>query len=478
MTWKTQAFAGSAAAALLLCASSALAQTAPPPPDPGASEPTATADAGGMSDGPAAEAPPAPVAPAEPPPPPAPPPTISDQISGGKLLLEVRARYEGVNQKKAGALTDNGEALTVRTRLGWETADWHGLKGLIEFEDVRQIGQEHFAVNVPGATAPPLNGADKARYPIINDPDVTELNRLQLTWTPSALFSVTAGRQRVLIDDQRFVGNVGWRQDEQTFDGVRLDATLGRFKGTYVYVTHVNRVLGEMKDWDSDSHLLNLTWSPAEAFRLEGFVYALDFSNSAANSSITQGVKVSGKTWVGLFQLAYDGAWANQGDYRRNTAGYSLDFWQADAAATFDIWTVKVDYESLEGDGTRGFTTPLATTHAFQGWADAWVMPAGGNKSFVDGIEDFNLTLNAKPRFRRTYLFNIDLLARYHDFKDQRTGANLGHEWDLQATAAITPKLSAQLKYADFERETTVPLGTAAPPASRTKVWFTLEYKL
>jgi hypothetical protein len=453
----------------------AAAAQSPPAGAPIAVEPAVAED--GLGDGPPPQAAP------EPPPaaargPPPTVPTISDAITGGKLLLEVRARYEDVDQTRIATLTRRGDAFTVRTRLGWETADWHGFKGLMEFEDVRQVGPEHYAVNVPGATTPPLNGADKAKFPLINDPDVTELNRLQLTWTPNAALQVVAGRQRVLIDDQRFVGNVGWRQDEQTFDAVRIDAAYGKFKATYAYVTHVNRVLAELRDWDSDSHLFNATWSLAEPLKLEGFVYALDFGNSAANASVTKGVKATGKTWVGLFQLAYNATYANQGEYRHNTAPYSLDYWGGDIAGTFDIYTAKVSYESLQGNGTRGFTTPLATTHAFQGWADAWVQPLGGNKGFVDGLKDFNLSLNIKPRFKTPYLFNSDIIVRYHDFNDQRTGANLAHEWDAQLQAAINPRLTAALKYADFKRVKTIPLGTAAPPASRTKIWFTLEYKL
>ncbi|TAJ72475.1 MAG: hypothetical protein EPO51_10285 [Phenylobacterium sp.] len=413
----------------------------------------------------------------EPPPPPA-AATISDAIAAGKLLFEVRGRYEFVDQKKTAVLTKNGEAATVRTRLGWESADWNGLRGLIEFEDVRQVGPEHFQVQVPGATTPPLNGAAKVRYPIINDPDGTELNRLQLSWTPNAAFAGTIGRQRILIDDQRFVGNVGWRQDEQTFDAARIDLAHGRFKLFYAYVSHVNRVLGELRDWDSDSHLAQLTWTPAEQLKLQGFVYALDFGNSAANSSITKGIKASGKTWVGLYQLAYNATYAHQSDYNGNTADYGLDYWGADLAGTFDIYTARVSYESLEGDGTRGFTTPLATTHAFQGWSDAFVQPLGGNKGFVDGLRDLNFTLNVKPRWKWTYLFNIDVLVRYHDFDSQRTGASLGREWDAQVQATINPKLTAAIKYADFERAARVPAGSAAPPPSRTKVWLTLEYKL
>lgn len=414
----------------------------------------------------------------EPAPPPPVPPTLSDAIAGGKLIFEARARYELVDQKRTPVMTAQGEALTLRTRLGWETADWNGFKALIELDDVRQLGDEDYQVNVPGATTPPLNGADKVRFPIINDPEVTELNRLQLTWTPSAAAQFTLGRQRILIDDQRFVGNVGWRQDEQTFDAVRADLAHGRFKATYAYVVHVNRILGEARDWDADTHLLNATWSPAEALRAQAFVYALDFQNSGPNSSITTGVKASGKTWLGLYQLAYNATYARQSEYRGNTPDFDLDYVGLDVAGTFDIWTAKLSWEQLEGNGTRGFSTPLATTHAFQGWSDAFVQPLGGNKTFVDGITDLNVTLNVKPRFKLAYLFNADILVRYHDFDAERTGADLGAEWNAQFQAAITPKLTAALKYADFEREAFVPAGAATPPPSRTKVWFTLEYKL
>lgn len=467
--------AASAAGTVLACANVAQAQETPAD----AAQPTAPAEADGLATGEAPAAEPETVEAPAAPPEPAPTPFVSDAIAAGKFLFEVSARYEFVDQKRTAVLTQNGEAFTARTRLGWETAEWNGLKGLIEFEDVRQVGPEHFQIQVPGSTGAPLNGAAKTRFPIINDPDVTELNRLQVTWTPNTAAQATLGRQRILIDDQRFIGNVGWRQDEQTFDALRIDAAYGRFKLFYAYVIHVNRILGEARDWDSDSHLAQLTWSPAEQLRLQGFAYALDFGNSAANSSLTTGLKASGKAWVGLFQLAYNATYAHQTDYNNNTPDYALDYWGADLAGTFDIWTVKASYESLEGNGTRGFTTPLATVHAFQGWSDAFVQPLGANKGFVDGIEDLNLGVNVKPRWRWTYLFNVDVQVRYHDFQAERTGAHLGHEWNAQVQAAINPKLSAAIKYADFERDDSrVPAGRAAPPPSRTKVWFTLEYKL
>ncbi|HZZ37025.1 MAG TPA: alginate export family protein, partial [Caulobacteraceae bacterium] len=447
----------------------ASAQTAAPAPDvPAAtSEPDPAPASDGLGEE-ATSAPPPEAAPA--PPPPAGPATISDAIAAGKLILEVRGRYEFVDQAN---LALHAKSVSVRTRIGWESADWRGFKALLEFEDIRHLDNDTYNVAVPGGAS--LNG--KTQYPIVNDPEVTELNRAQLTWTPSPMLTVTGGRQRILIDDQRFVGNVGWRQDEQTFDGVRADFALGRFKATYAYVSHVNRIFGEKLDWRSDSHLINATYALAEPLRLEGFVYALDFSNSPTNSSLTWGARGSGKVWAGLVQVAYDATFARQSDYRHNTASYSLDYWQASVAATYDIFTLKGDYESLEGNGTRGFTTPLATTHAFQGWADAFAAN-GGNKTHVDGLRDFNVGLTLKPRWRWTYLFNIEAIVRYHDFDAERTGASLAHEWDAQVQAAINPKLTAAIKYANYRREPVVPAGTTLAPPSRTKLWLTLEYKL
>jgi hypothetical protein len=398
-------------------------------------------------------------------------PSIVDAVTGGKLLLEARLRYESVDQA---GIARTAAAATVRTRLGWETTDFHGFKGTMDFENISRVGPEHYNVAIPGPGGASLNG--KTLYPIVNDPEVTELNRLQLAWTPNAAFGAVVGRQRVILDDQRFIGAVAWRQDEQTFDAARIDVAHGRLKATYVYIDKVNRVFGEDRDWDSDSHLLNATWSASEAVRLQGFVYALKFANSPANSTLTTGVKATGKAWAGLYQLAYGATYATEADYGNNAANFDLDYIEADLAATFDIWTLRAGYESLEGNGTLGFTTPLATAHAFNGWSDAFAT-AGGNKTHVDGLRDLNLTLTAQPRFAFAYWKNTQLIVRYHDFNAQRREADLASEIDLQLQAAITPKLTFLAKYADYDREEKVPTGVTLAPPDRRKAWVSLEYR-
>src|SRR5581483_2199502 len=127
----------------------------------------------------------------------------------------------------------------------------------------------------------------RTAYPVVADPDTHELDRAFVRWSPSKVFQATVGRQRILIDDQRFVGDAGWRQDEQTFDAARADLSLGGLKATYVYLEKVNRVFATALDWGSDSHLANVSYAVAPPLRLEAFLYALDFKPSPANSTET-----------------------------------------------------------------------------------------------------------------------------------------------------------------------------------------------
>ena len=196
----------------------------------------------------------------------------------------------------------------------------------------------------------------------------------------------------------------------------------GRRAGPSSHLFHINRILGTQRDWDSGSHLVNVVWSPARALQLEGFVYALDFSNSAANTSLTRGLKVSGAQTEGPVKLAYHATFARQTDYRHATTAYGLDYWGGDVTASAGMFGSRASYESLEGDGLRRFTTPLATTHQFQGWSDVFVQPLGGAKGFVDGLKDFNLTFDVKPPLSAPHLFQPDLLVRWHVFHDQLTG--------------------------------------------------------
>jgi len=365
-------------------------------------------------------------------------------------ILDSSLRYAHVEQ--AGFASD-ADALTWRNRFGVQSRQGR-LSGLIEFENVTALVQDYNSG---------LNG--KTAYPQESDPQVTELNRVQIVWTPDSHSTLTAGRQRLILDDARFVGNVGWRQDEQTFDALRYDLKNGKFALTAAWLTKINRVLGEEKDWESDSYILNASYL-LHGVKLTAFDYALDFSNAAASSTLTLGARAAGGFTMAGVKFALTGQYAHQSGYRNNPADFELQETMLEIAASYKIAAFKINYESLGGNGTVGFVTPLGTTHAFEGFADAF-SGTGGNKTTANGLDDLNYaaTLNLP---RRTTLTLI-----YHDLSTARLGVGLGHEWDAVATIALTQHLSLLAKVADYDAS-----ASAFAPASRRKTWLALAYKL
>lgn len=388
---------------------------------------------------------------------------LLDAVKAGAPILELRARFEEVQQS---GRAHEGEQVSMRTRVGWQTGSWKGLQAVVEFEDVRDLAGERYDSGING----------KATYGQIFDPEVTELNRLQLSWKPSDTFTATLGRQRINVSDQRFVGSVAWRQDEQTFDAVRLDAKVGKLDISYAYIDHVNRIFGEAQDWDSDSHLLDAGYALSDALKVGAFAYALDFydPNTSAvlnQSGFTWGVRAGGKAEAGKLKFEYSGRWARQTDYGHSQLDYELDYLSADVSATLDSLAFRIGLEDLDGNGARGFTTPLGSLHAFNGWSDAFI--AGGVKTTPDGLRDINATLTWTPDFAFGDLKGISLLVRHHVFEASHTDADLGHEWNALVSGQVARNVSWLFKYADYDGP-----GSAPAPADRQRLWFGVEWRL
>lgn len=396
--------------------------------------------------------------------------TLHETLAASKPIWESSLRSEEVQQK---GITEQADALTWRNRIGLQTGSFHKLTGLIEFSVTTPLVDDYNST---------LNG--KTAYPVVLDPRVTEVNRAQLTWTPDAGTSMTLGRQRIILDDARFVGNAGWRQDEQTFDGVRLDKQMGRFKMMAGYIDRVNRVIGDAKDWHANSYLLNASYSASDALKLTAFDYDLRFSTAAtapttadiagarASSVAIKGLRATGSQQASAVKLGYVLQYAEETPTGLNPAHFTLHESMYEGSATWKIYTVKLNQESLGGNGTVGFVTPIGTTHAFQGFADVF-SATGGNKTFVNGINDLNLSLVIAGRKPWSAWFMAPTFtAVYHDMKTTRGDDRIGHEWDAVMSAGLTKNLSLTLKYANFDR------ASVLMPASRSKTWIMLQYKL
>lgn len=370
----------------------------------------------------------------------------------GKLIFEQRLRYESVDQDN---LPETAGALTLRTRLGYETPAWHGLKALVEGENVLALSDRYNST---------ING--KTRYPTVADPEATELNRLQVAWTGDK-GGVTVGRQRIILGGARFVGNVGFRQNEQTFDAVRLDLKPAKgVTATYAYVDKVHRVFGPdspQGEWDSQSHLMQVD-AATPAGQLTAYGFLLDFANAPAQSSATYGLRLAGSRPLGDGRaLTYEGEYARQSDYGSNPASFSLDYLGAGLGLKTAKGAVSLGYERLDGDGRQGFQTPLATLHAYQGWDDVFLTTPR------NGVRDLNLRATRTVKLSNGKALRLQLAA--HNFEAAKGAQAYGSELDVLAAYPLTKRLNLEAKAARFDG-----VGPAYP--DRTKVWVNLEFKL
>jgi len=391
---------------------------------------------------------------------------LDHALATSKPILESNLRLENVDQA---GFARNAEALTWRNRVGWQTGAFHTWSALVEIE-ATAAPVERYNSTVNGKTA----------YPTVTDPQVVELHRAQLQWAPSKTTALTIGRQRIILDDARFVGNSGWRQDDQVFDAVRFDTAVGKLAVSTAYIGRVNRVVGDEKDWHSRSYLLNASYPVGPVLKLTGFAYILRFStaatspvaadvaNARASSVDIGGLRASGSLAHAGTTFGYVAQYAAERNGGQNPQSFHLHETMLEVSAATKLWTGKLNYETLAGNGTVGFVAPLTSAHAFQGFADAF-SATGGNKTFVNGLDDLNATI----AFNLPGKLKPVLSAVYHDFRADLGGARIGTEWDAVATAQVTPRLSLLLKYADFEKGTAI-----GAPASRTKTWVAVQYKL
>jgi hypothetical protein len=202
---------------------------------------------------------------------------LIDAIAGGKVSGNFRLRYEDVEVKSL--TVEDATALTLRSRLGYETAPFQGFTAILEFEDTHTVGgKDEYSPEHKNPAKPATAPYD---YAAIVDPERTEINRAYLRYRGVPKLDMGLGRQRIVLDNQRFVGSVSWRQDEQTFD-----AFTAKYDGVadwsfyYAYVDKVNGIASVEPtynfDIDSSDNLFNITYSGFTLGKLTAYGYFLD----------------------------------------------------------------------------------------------------------------------------------------------------------------------------------------------------------
>ncbi|MDX1453476.1 MAG: alginate export family protein [Oleiphilaceae bacterium] len=353
--------------------------------------------------------------------------TIGDALAGGKAYGDFRMRVEMVDQDNA---LKDAEAATIRTRLGYTTAAYEGVTMTLEMEDSRSVlGQDDFNSTQNG----------KGQYSVVADPDHTELDQAFLSYGTDD-FSMKLGRQVITLDNHRFVGHVGWRQDRQTFDALTLGYTgVDSLSVSYSFVDKRNRIFAEAADVDSRDHLLNIGLSTPVG-KVTAYGYLLEDEDATNNALDTYGLRFAGNSKQDDLNFLYQLEYAKQSN-ESGTSDFDTDYMLAEAGLGVSGITVKLGYEVLgSDDGNKGFATPLATLHKFNGWADQFL----GTPN--QGLEDMYVSVGGK-------LAGGAWLVAYHDFSANESTAtidDLGSEVDLLYKRKFAKYYNAGIKYAAY----------------------------
>ena len=265
------------------------------------------------------------------------------------------------------------------------------------------------------------------------------MNRLWISFKGIQNTEIKVGRQRIKIDNDRFIGNVGWRQLELTYDAVLV--TNRSLTNTIVKLGYINQsqtihsfVL------PMQTPFANVSYNFKGYGKLTGYGYLLDNNENHALSNQTYGVSFDGGTQVtDDFKALYRFEYAYQKDHEQNPNQYQADYFHLIGGVSAFGITAKIGLEQLDGKGVRKvFQTPLATGHAFNGWSDQFLTtPAAG-------LRDIYGLITGK-------ILDIKLMGVYHDFDDDAGSMNYGKEWDLLAVKKFGKHYTLLAKYAYFD---------------------------
>jgi hypothetical protein len=388
-------------------------------------------------------------------------------IADGKPVLNARYRLEQVDQ--SGRAKD-AAAQTLRVRAGYETGRVMGVGGAFDVEWIEHIGGQRFNDTING----------KAVYPVVADPDDFAVNQLYLvadSVIPKS--NIKLGRQRVIWDNARFIGNVGFRQNEQTYDAARLSTTaLPDTQLEYLYLEEVHRVFGRDSAagrFDLQGHGLRARYSGFKPVVVTPFALFLDYdrASQAANSSASYGALVNAKHKLNDQITAYfAGAVARQDDHGNNTGDFDLWYYNAEPGLGYSTWRFSVGVEQLDGNGAQSFRTPLATLHKFNGITDQFLTtPTGGLRDLYGKVKT---TLPAIGG-----VGGIKLFGALHKFSDDDGSTDYGNEWNLGIAKTFGKNLGPisdlgpvtfSLQYADYDADSVA--------SDISKLWLTINFKL
>lgn len=354
----------------------------------------------------------------------------------GQIKFNLRYRYENDDSKNPDKAV--GNASTVRLRLGYLTPEFHSLQIYAEYEGNQDVGANTYNSL--------RNGHDT--YETIADPQQHELNQFWISYTGLPGTEIKLGRQRIALDNQRFIGDLDWRQMQRTFDAITVsNNSLPNTTIQAGYITNVREVTAEKISMDSQ--FVNIGYDIERIGLLSAYTYLLGYNDLPADnikSSQTYGVRFNGGATINDdVATIFTSEYAYQQDYANNPDDYEADYYLLVAGLQAYGFTIKGTIEQLDGKGSGpAFQTPLSSDHLFNGWSDQFtVIP-------VHGLRDINGSIGAT-------VMGINIEGIYHDFADDTGNIDYGEEWDFIAAKTFGKHYSLLAKYAYYDDNGALP---------------------
>lgn len=371
-----------------------------------------------------------------------------------KPIAEARYRFEFVDQD---GFDRDAKASTLRTRFGVRGDDLGDFSFLVEAEKILHIGADRFNDSRNGRIA----------YPRVNDPEALEINQFHATYKGLPDTDIRIGRQVVRLNNERFVNDSPWRQNQRSFDAIRIEnRSIRNTKLTYAYIDRVHAALGDPNgELESNSHVFGADFELDQFGEIKTYAILLDFNDADALSSASYGARWENSVTVTDYFVAdLFAEYAYQSDYGDNPADYGLSYLHIGAGTAYGPINGRIAYERLGGDGVDAIQFPIGQRHRRNGLADAFATTP------ASGLGDLYVELEAgwpRPPIggRR-----ITALAAYHRFSAAEGANRLGDEFDAILRWAHTRRITSELRMAFFD-------GTAAGPADRNKVMASIQYR-
>ena len=363
-------------------------------------------------------------------------------MHGGQTNFSLKARYESVETPTTPGV-GQAKAMTMGYRFGYETGAYHDFAVNVQAQGV--WGNKQYA---DGQT----NSTQATGLNTVNDPAGVNLSQAHLIYRGIADTTIKQGRQVLRYDDDRWVGNVDWRQNWQTYDATSVtNKSIADTTVQAAYVTNVNRPSTDGATANGNAHmkstLVNVNNKSLSFADIVAYNYRLDYKDAVQagptvmGSTNTTGVKLAKEGIdVAGFKLGWTGEMAQQKNFKQNTTTYNAKYTNIGASVGGSLGKLTFAQETLGSDNGVGLQTPLATLFAFNGWADKFtITPTTGLKdSYIRG---------------RSNVAGIVFGADFHKFKSDAGSTNLGRELDLIAEKDLDKNFAVGARAARYKAD-------------------------